>query len=59
MFKLEERLIGDKEIYFKDLVKAYNKELKNEEFLSLQEKLRLGGDDADALLKQMYDLKRG
>lgn len=60
MFKLEEKLIGDKEAYFKDLVKSYKRELQKEELAMLQEKLRKGGDNADELLKQMYDLvKRG
>ena len=56
MFKLEERLLGDKEVYFKDLLKSYTSEVKKEELVALQERLRAGGDDADALLKQMYDL---
>jgi DNA primase len=58
MFKLEERLTGDKESYFKDMVKAYWKELRREEMSALQEKLRQGGDDADALLKQLYELAK-
>lgn len=60
MFKLEVKLIGDKETYFKDLVKSYRRELHKEEFVSLQEKLREEGADAEALLKQLYELvKRG
>lgn len=60
MFRLEEKLLGDKGAYFKDLVKSYKKELHKEEFQSLQEKLKAGGDDADELLKQLYELaKRG
>lgn len=58
MFKLEERLTGDKEAYFKDLIKAYKRELHKEEMSSLQEKLRAEGSDAEALLKQIYELAR-
>jgi hypothetical protein len=60
MFKLEERLIGDKNAYFKDLLKSYKRELHKEEFAELQEKLRGEGADAEALLQQLYELaKRG
>jgi DNA primase len=60
MFRLEEKLIGDKEAYFRDLVRAFRKELQKEELANLQEKLRAGGDNADELLKQIYELvKKG
>jgi DNA primase len=60
MFKLEERLTGDKDQYFKDLAKAYKRELHKEEMSSLQEKLRAEGADAEDILKKIYELaKRG
>lgn len=60
MFRIEERLLGDKEVYFKDLVKAYKRELHKEELLLLQAKLREGGVDTEEILKQIYELaKRG
>ncbi len=60
MFRLEERLLGDKEAYFKDLVKSYRRELHKEEYALLQEKLRGEGADTEALMRQLYELaKRG
>jgi hypothetical protein len=60
MFKLEERLIGDKEAYFKDLIKSYKRELNKEEFAELQEQLRGEGADTEALMKRLSELaKRG
>ncbi len=58
MFRLEERLIGDKEVYFKDLVKAYKKEIHKEEMQALQAKLRTEGADAEDLLRQIYELAK-
>ena len=60
MFRLEERLIGDKETYFKDLVRAHKRELHKEELQTLQVKLRAEGTDAEDVLRQIYELvKRG
>lgn len=56
MFRLEEKLIGDKERYFKDLVRAYKKEQSREELQTLQEKLKAEGADTELLLKQIYEL---
>jgi DNA primase len=58
MFKLEERMSGDKDAYFRDLVVAYHREQAKEEMLSLQEKLRSEGADTEALLMQIYDLAK-
>lgn len=58
MFKLEEKLIGSKEDYFKDLVRSYKKELVKEELQDLQEKLKSEGADTEALMKQIYDLAK-
>lgn len=58
MFKLEEKLIENKDAYFKDLVRSYQKELKREELAMLQEKLRSGGENSEEILKQIYDLAK-
>lgn len=56
MFKLEEKLTGDKDRYFKDLVKTYRKVEGKEELRELQEKMKVEGADTDAILKQIYEL---
>lgn len=56
MFKLEEKLIGDKERYFKDLIRAYRKAESKEEMERLQEKMKAEGADQEAILKQIYEL---
>jgi DNA primase len=60
MFRLEEKVVGNKDAYFKDLIRAYKKELHKEELASLQEKLKAGTEDSEGILKQIYELvKRG
>lgn len=56
MFHLEEKLVGDKDRYFKDLVRTYRKELSREELQNLQEKMKAEGADTEAILKQIYEL---
>jgi DNA primase len=56
MFKLEEKLVGDKDRYFKDLIRAYRKEQGREELQNLQEKMKVEGADTEAILKQIYEL---
>jgi hypothetical protein len=56
---LEERLIGDKESYFQDLIKSYQKELHKEKMLEIKGKLQEDGADTDKLLKKLYDLVKG
>lgn len=56
MFRMEEKLTGDKEAYFNDLIRSYKKEIHKEELFELQEKLKLGGDDSEALLQRIYEL---
>ncbi len=60
MFKLEEKVIGDKEKYFNDLLKSYKKEQHREQLISLQQKMRVDGADKEAILKEIYDhVKKG
>lgn len=56
MFRLEEKLVGDKERYFKDLIRAYRKEEGKEALQELREKLKAEGADTEAILKQIYEL---
>lgn len=58
MFRLEERLIGDKERYFKDLVRAYRKAESKEELESLQEEMKTDGADVESILKRIYNLAK-
>jgi endo-1,4-beta-mannosidase len=59
-FKLEEKVIGDKEKYLEDLIKSYKKEQHKEDLMKLQQKLREDGSDHEALLKEIYDhVKKG
>ncbi|MFA5131734.1 MAG: DNA primase [Candidatus Paceibacterota bacterium] len=55
MFKLEERVIANKEEYFEDLIKTYKKVEHKEKLTSLQNKLREEGADHEAVLKEIYD----
>ena len=60
IFRLEERLHGDKDIYFADLIRSYRKEVVQERMNELKERLKAGGPDAEELLKELYELaKRG
>lgn len=60
MFKLEERLIGDKDAYFADLIKSYKKELHKQEMADIKGKMQEEGADTETLLQKLYDLvKRG
>jgi DNA primase len=58
MFKLEERLTGDKDAYFKDLVKTYRRSLHDEEVALLTEKLKAEGEDGVAIAQQIFELKK-
>jgi hypothetical protein len=60
MFKIEERVIGDKDKYFDDLLKTYRREKHKEELVALQQKYRIDGADHDAIMKEIHDhMKRG
>lgn len=60
MFKLEERIIGDKDKYFNDLVKSFKKEQHKDQLIILQQKMRIDGADKEAILKEIYDhVKKG
>lgn len=56
MFRLEEKLIGNTDSYFADLIRSYKKELHKEELVALQEQVRGGQGDTEGLLKQIYEL---
>ena len=55
MFKLEEKIIGDKDKYFNDLIRSYKKELHKEQLVVLQQRMRIDGADKEAILKEIYD----
>lgn len=55
MFKLEERVIGDKETYLRDLIRSYKRELHKEQLILLQQRMREEGADKEAILKEIYD----
>ncbi|MFA6608407.1 MAG: DNA primase [Candidatus Paceibacterota bacterium] len=55
MFKLEEKVTGDKESYFYDLIKTYKKVEHKEKLTDLQSKLREEGEDQEAVLKEIYE----
>jgi DNA primase len=60
MFKLEEKVIGDKEKYLEDLIKSYKKEIHKEDLIKLQQKFREDGSDHEAVLKEIYEhVKKG
>jgi DNA primase len=58
MFKLEERLIGDKESYFRDLIRTYKGQIGKEEEHALLSKVRDAGEDALATLQKLWELKK-
>ncbi len=55
MFALEKKVIGDKEVYFKDLMSTYKKEEHKAELIRLQKKLKEEGADIEAIMVQIYD----
>lgn len=55
MFKLDKRMIGDKDIYLSDLLRSYKRELHREQLIDLQQKMRVDGADKEAILKEIYD----
>jgi DNA primase len=55
MFKLEERVIGDKDTYLHDLIRSYRRESHKEHLVLLQQKMRVDGADKEALLKEIYE----
>lgn len=55
MFKLEEKIIVDKEKYFDDLIRSFKREQHKEQLVQLQQKLRSEGVDKEAVLKEIYD----
>lgn len=55
MFKLEERIIADKEMYLNDLIKSYKRESHKEYLIILQQKMRIDGADKEAILKEIYE----
>lgn len=60
MFKLEEKVIGDKDKYFTDLISSFKKEQHREQLITLQQKMRVDGADKELILKEIYDhVKKG
>lgn len=60
MFKLEEKLIGDKEKYFNDLIARYKKIKHEEDLTDLHKKFREEGADHEHILKEIHDhVKKG
>ncbi|MBP9867274.1 MAG: DNA primase [Candidatus Pacebacteria bacterium] len=55
IFKLEERVIGDKMMYLNDLIRSYKREAHREQLMLLQQKMRVDGADKEAILKEIYD----
>lgn len=55
MFALEEKVIGDKDAYFRDLMSTYKKEEHKAELMRLQKKLKEEGADIEAIMVQIYD----
>ena len=58
MFKLEEKVRGDKDAYLNDLITSYKREQHKGSLLELQQKLRQEGADTEAVLKEIYDLAK-
>ncbi len=60
MFKLEEKVIANKDAYFSDLIKTYKNLEHKEKLQLLQSKLKEEGSDHEAVLKEIYEhAKRG
>jgi DNA primase len=60
MFKLEEKVIGDKGKYLRDLLSSYKKELHKEQLAALQGKLKEDGADHEKILQEIEThMKRG
>jgi DNA primase len=59
MFKLEEKVISNKDAYFDDLIKTYKKVTHKEKLADLQAKLREEGSDHEELLKAIYEHAKG
>ena len=55
MFKLEEKVIGDKDKYFSDLIATYKKLIHKEGMITLQQKLLEEGADHEAVMKEIND----
>jgi len=58
MFKLEERLHGNPDVYLKDLIGTYKREIKQEKIKDLQSKLKEEGTDHEAIMKELHELSR-
>jgi DNA primase len=60
IFKIEEKMIADKEKYLHDLLRAYKREKHREELVALQNAIKKDGADVEGLLKQIHDhVKKG
>ena len=60
MFKLEEKVIADKDKYFGDLIKTYKTLEHKEKLQAIQAKLKEEGADHEAIMKEISEhVKRG
>lgn len=60
MFKLEEKVNGNKDKYLNDLIKSYKKEIHKEKLNELQQKFKEDNVDHEAILKEIYEhIKNG
>lgn len=55
MFALEKKVLGDKEVYFKDLMATYKREEHRAELVRLQKKLKEEGADLEGVMRQIYE----
>jgi DNA primase len=60
LFALEEKVIGDKEKYLHDLIRAFRREKHREELMVLQSAIKKDGADVEGLLRQIQEhMKKG
>lgn len=60
IFSIEEKVVGNHETYFKDLINSYRKELKNEKLFALQKRLKVSEPELqEKIMGEIYDLMKG
>ena len=59
MFELEEKLLGDKEVYFRDLVARLKEETRKRSLKDLHAQLKEPGADHDSIMKEMHSVAKG
>jgi DNA primase len=58
MFKLEERVIGDKDKHFEGIILKYENELLDEEERNIQAKYHIEGADQDEIMREHAEFKK-